>query len=164
VSLPTQRALDIDLDVPADFGNWLAGLTDGEGSFYVSVDLGRRSVMCRFSIGLRADDGGLLEEIRERLGDIGSISGFKTGNVAPMVAFYVSAQADVLKVLIPFFDRYPLRSKKKLDYALWKEAALLIGSKQHLTPDGLAQVLRLKAEMEAGRKYNGANGANGATA
>jgi len=161
VSLPTQRVLDIDLDVPADFGNWLAGLTDGEGSFLISRHPRCRSISCRFQLLLRVDDKPLVEEIKQRLGNIGSIilRKDKRENHSPGARLQVDSCADVVHVLIPLFDRYRLRSKKRRDYELWKQAALLIASDQHLTPEGRAEVLRLKAEMEAGRKYNGANGA-----
>jgi hypothetical protein len=54
-------------------------------------------------------------------------------------------------VIIPFLEDHPLRSKKKNDYKYWKEAALIVRSKYHLTKQGRKDVIELKKQMEEGR-------------
>jgi hypothetical protein len=111
------------------FGHWLAGFIDGEGSFSV-----RRAFLAdgrtvanyspRFELGLRADDGPILEKIRGTLA-IGAVYGHVTGRSGCHVRrWYVGSKADCM-VLVDFLDRYPLRSKKAADYVLWREAVQL---------------------------------------
>jgi hypothetical protein len=46
--------------------------------------------------------------------------------------------------LIKFFDQYPLIYQKKADYILFKEIALIMLRKGHLTTNGLQEIVNLK--------------------
>lgn len=54
--------------VGPEFGNWLAGFTDGEGCFTVEAYRGRASHSCSFTIALRVDDKSILDECQLRTG------------------------------------------------------------------------------------------------
>ena len=156
-----QHALDIDLDVPAAFGDFLAGLIVGEGCFVIVTNTRNQGITCRFSMELRDDDSPLIQEI-QRILRIGTIMYRERKpfasckNICPQVTFAVNAIGDVIHVLIPLLEKTTWwKSKKQQDYELWKQAAWLVYNNQHLTLAGRAEILRLKAIMEAGRKYNG---------
>jgi len=164
ISLNWQPALEIDLDISPEFGHWFAGFVDGEGCFMIRYStLGRKRIGCRFHIALRDDDSAILYEIKKTLGDIGSISrsNSRTGTRSgghhdnPQVRFAVSSIADIYHILIPLFEKYPLRSKKRRDFELWREAARLIMSEQHLHREGGQEIKRLKTKQELTRRYNG---------
>ena len=146
-----QRCLGIDLDIPDGFGHWLAGFTDGEGCFVIRFQKPKYT-KCFFSIRLRADDIDILQEIQETLG-VGQIRLSKEDGHNEVAGWQVCAIGDLIHVLIPLFEKYPLRAKKKRDFAIWSRAVRLIHTKFHLTKAGLAEVLRLKEELEEGRKY-----------
>ena len=62
-----------------------------------------------------------------------------------------------LKVIINHFDRYPLITKKLADYELFfvfflkkKQAFYLILNKQHLTKQGLQEIVMIKASINKG--------------
>jgi hypothetical protein len=121
----TEGVLSID---PA-FGHWLAGFTDGEGAFvltYTSSHKGNPHKLswpsARFEITLRADDGAILYEIRDRLGFgiINNHSATRTlrPNQNPGLRYHVWRQADTL-VLVDLFEQYPLRAKKRLQFEVW---------------------------------------------
>jgi hypothetical protein len=58
--------------------------------------------------------------------------------------FQVSSIKNV-KLIIEFFDKYPLITQKFGDYMLFKEAYNLINNKEHLTNVGLLKLIALKA-------------------
>lgn len=108
-----------------DFGNWLAGFIDGEGSFLIMpMDNGW---CCRMFLLVRRDDEPILQEIIDRTG-IGYLyrhpskkPGFPGSK--PQTTWQVTSRGDVF-ALVDLLDRYPLRAKKARDYALWREAVL----------------------------------------
>lgn len=55
-----------------------------------------------------------------------------------------------LAVLIDHFDNYPLITKKRADYELFKRALELINRQEHLTPEGLMKIVSIKASMNKG--------------
>ena len=62
----------------------------------------------------------------------------------PHVKLKVSNFSDISTKVIPFFQRYPLQAKKRLQFEQFCQAAELIKSKQHLTPEGIEQIRTLK--------------------
>ncbi len=112
------------------FGHWLSGFTDGEGCFLLRLIKGRRHFTgsARFQIGLRRDDSEILHQIRE-FWNIGNTSYYqnkhhgKGGGEINVCKFTVDALSDVLSVVIPHFERYPLRAKKQRDFIIWKQGA-----------------------------------------
>jgi hypothetical protein len=113
-----------DFDIPADFGMWLAGFIDGEGNF----DIHRQHrpsgdyYYCRFEISLRADDGGILSMLKERLGGkVYSGSSILNGKTHQKQRWELVARAECAR-LVGVLDRYPLQSKKKRDFIIWREA------------------------------------------
>ena len=70
----------------------------------------------------------------------------------PVVAFSVVKLSDILNIVIPFFDKYPLHGKKRLDYEYFGKIAYLMRDKSHLTEKGLAQVREIKSGMNFGRE------------
>jgi hypothetical protein len=63
--------------------------------------------------------------------------------------FYVSNLKDINKIIIPFFDKYPLQGTKFLDFLGWCEAAQIIQKKEHLTEPGLKNLYLLKEKVLA---------------
>jgi hypothetical protein len=55
--------------------------------------------------------------------------------------------------VIPFFDRFGfLSAKKKRDFNKFKQLALLIQEKRHLSEEGIREVLRIRSDMNDGGK------------
>ena len=128
---------------------WITGFTDGEGCFTISINrnpklkIGWR-IKQFFKISLHKKDKALLEYIQNYLG-VGNI--IKHGPQS--IQFQVQSVED-LKVIINHFDKYPLITQKRADYELFKQAVELMEQKEHLTPEGLAKIVALKASMNTG--------------
>ena len=57
--------------------------------------------------------------------------------------FTVTKVTDLIGVIIPFFDKYPLESVKSIDYICWKKCVELMGSKSHLSQEGLDHIISI---------------------
>jgi hypothetical protein len=52
-----------------------------------------------------------------------------------------------LPIVVKFFDKHPLITKKQADYLLFKLAINLVLNKEHLTVEGLNKIVAIKASM-----------------
>lgn len=59
---------------------------------------------------------------------------------------------DLANRVVPFFDRHPLRGRKRLNYELWKQAVELMERGEHLMADGMEKILAIKAKLN---RYSG---------
>jgi hypothetical protein len=148
--------LDVKL-VSDSIGSYLAGFTDGEGSFNVSFRkrgdyaLPWKVSLC-FNVSQR--DKTVLVLFQEQL---------KCGTLrtrADGVWYYeVNTYDDIVQNVIPFFDRFGfLSNKKQRDFAKFKQIAGLVGLGKHLKKDGIGEILAIRREMNDGgakrRKYS----------
>ena len=53
---------------------------------------------------------------------------------------------------IPFFDKYPIKGIKALDFSDFKLIANLMYNKKHLTEQGLSEIQSIKLNMNLFRK------------
>ncbi len=115
-----------------DFGHYLCGLTDGEAYFRLCIQAGKNPFpVASFSIHLRADDVEVLRLVHSYLncGDLYYIVRREKNpfpNARDTYRFVVSRPCDLAAVVVPHFDAFPLRAKKARDFAIWREAVLLL--------------------------------------
>ncbi len=142
------------------FGYWLAGLADGEGCFWVHRQKRGAYYAPQFKIKLRADDRPTLAFCQSVLG-IGNLyehaaTTANGRNNNPSCSWVVQSAADVDKLAV-FFQRFPLRSKKARDLAIWIRAIECVrsiprGNRWH-GPKDWTPLLAIKNELEAVRRY-----------
>lgn len=134
--------------------DYVVGLTDGEGCFYVNVNnmstyrSGVR-IQLHFHIKMQEKDRPLLESVRDVLG-CGSVylQKEKRANHCQCYRYTVSSQKDILDVVIPFFEKHPLQSvSKRHSFEVFKKIAFLVAQKKHLTPQGVQKIRELKSTM-----------------
>lgn len=122
---------------------------DGEGCFHITIakKTGYRtgySVNLSFSIGLHSKDEDLLRMIQSYFGGIGTLS------VTGSKVLWRVLSVKELTIITDHFDQYPLITKKRLDFLLFKEALQLFINKDHLTPEGLIKMASIKASINNG--------------
>jgi len=66
-----------------------------------------------------------------------------------MIKYKVNSSKD-LAIVIAHFDKYPLITQKQADFLLFKEAFSLFSRKEHLTSNGLQQIVNLRASINTG--------------
>jgi hypothetical protein len=138
-------------------GYWLAGFIDGEGCFRIHKQKRGEWYAPTFSLKLRDDDLLTLFDLAVDLG-IGCVARdtSRNGNSRPCAVWRVQSRADCL-ALAEILDRYPLRSRKARDYAVWRRAldvagALPRGNRWH-GPKDWTPLIDLKRELEQAREY-----------
>ena len=123
------------------FIQWFVGFTDAEGCFLIK--LSRNKVQPMFQIGLHIDDLPLLEYLKTKLA-CGYISSNTEENKAN---FTISSHSALQGILLPIFDSFQLNTTKYLNYLAFREVINMRTTKDHLTPEGWARILCLKASM-----------------
>jgi len=138
--------------------SWFSGLVDGEGYFHL-VRRSNGRFETEFVINLRRDDIGVLAEIHATLG-IGRlysrINDSKQRNqgiqASDRTRWRCYRIAELITVLVPLFEEYPLHSKKNRDYGIWKKAAFLKYQGAHRYLDGREILAGLVEELKVARK------------
>ena len=146
---PVPINLNVNLELNPEF---VTGFTDGEGCFHVAITENKElnlgwKVELLYTIGLHIKDRPLLEDVQDFFG-VGYIAKYKLLSNQ----FRVSKLKD-LEVVIHHFNKLPLISQKFADYELWKKVYNLMLLKQHLTANGLRQILAIKASMNLSLSY-----------
>ncbi len=139
--------------------NYLVGITDGEGCFYLNprpthIPKSKQSpVELHFYIKLKGDHLPLLKKVKESFG-CGVIyhQVEKRVNHSECFRFEINSQKDIHGVLLPFFDKYCLQSPKKNDYQIFRQVAMMVKRQEHLTEKGLEKIRILKTKMNLGAR------------
>jgi hypothetical protein len=126
-------------------GDWLAGFTDGDGSFYTllrkQADYRSRyqfqAVFDLAQLGGFTEKDGVLNlihtlwfsdlQIQQNKGnkqDRSQVDHLRLVRPLPL-----------LQYIIPLFEKYTLRSRKEIQFGLWKEGVKLLIDKKHLEPN-----------------------------
>jgi len=105
------------------------------------------NVQARVQIKMHEKDRVLIQSIQEFFGGIGYVS--KLNNTSA-VEFRVSTLKDLVGVILPHFDNYPLITKKHSDYLLFKEIVLLMLNKEHNTLEGIQKTVNIRASLNTG--------------
>ncbi len=61
--------------------------------------------------------------------------------------FRISTLKDIVNVIIPHFEKYPLKTKKYSDYMIFKQVILFMLNKVHNTLEGLQQIVNLRTSL-----------------
>lgn len=144
-------------EIDPRFGHYIAGFTDGEGSFNISVVkrkdyVGEWKIVASFNISQR--DRVILAFIKNIFG-CGTLRERSDG-----VVYYEVTNVNALNdKVIPFFNRFNfLSANKKKNFSIFTKVIELMNRKEHLNPKGLRQILELRETLNEGRgrkrKYN----------
>jgi len=61
--------------------------------------------------------------------------------------YCVRSRSDLIQTIIPFFNRYPLRTSKQDDFLKFVECLRRVEAKSHLTPKGLIEIVEIAENM-----------------
>ena len=109
---------------------WFVGFADAESCFFINIKAGIKAtyiVSLVFSLCQHSRDSSLFDRFSELLGCGKKYEESKK----PVVRFRLENFPNIVRVLIPFFIKYPLLSAKRLDFEDFCRAAALINNKGH---------------------------------
>lgn len=107
---------------------YITGFCDGEAAFTYSRSGGAFNIY--FAIRQREDNRNIVERIQSYFGFVGRIyvgkESLPTANsgFTKSTAYYRVARVNDLRVIIQHFDKYPLQSKKREAYLVWRQMVM----------------------------------------
>lgn len=133
---------------------YVTGFSDAESTFYLNVtkiSTNKTGLHLKpgFKIELYIRDVLILKSIHSFFG-VGNLRSLYTKNRNPVAIYCVESINDLANVIIPHFDKYPLLSKKRVDFELLKKIVMEMRNKQHLTIDGINKILCIRASLNKG--------------
>lgn len=147
-------------DPPVITEEWLSGFCDGEASLNIAGHGGL--LQPRFRLNQRDDDGDLVRAIRAFLG-VGGLhvkSYRKQPGAHPQLALTVVGKD--CRRLVEIFDVHPLRSKKRFEYPIWREAVMFYSAHPatrwtpHIVAERHSVMSAAKERLQSERVYRGA--------
>lgn len=103
-----------------NFDEWLVGLTDGDGTFHISIITrnNNKNVVFIFKISQSEYNSQLVYYLKKEMG-VGRISISKG-----MISYVISNHKDLLEKVLPIFDKYTLLTSKEFSYLKFRESPL----------------------------------------
>ncbi len=136
--------------IASDIGYYISGFVDGEGSFNISIrkhpgyKLGWKTSLT-FNVSQKGAQS--LELLKNT---------FQCGYVRKRwdnIHYYEIVEFEkIISRVIPFFEKFKLRSEKGKDFLIFRNVAELMKNGEHLTINGIIKILELRKPMNYGGK------------
>lgn len=131
---------------------FITGFTDAEASFMVVFQKSSKAkngffITTRFKISLHVRDIEILEKFKVYFG-VGSLQ--SSGKGRNSVDFVVKSREELIERVLPHFDKYPLITKKRIDYELFKRIIIMMDKKEHLSRSGFEEIVRIRSSLNLG--------------
>ncbi|MFH1841440.1 MAG: LAGLIDADG family homing endonuclease [Candidatus Nealsonbacteria bacterium] len=135
--------------------DYIIGLTDGEGSFtsYIRPPNKRHKaksyrIECHYYVKLREDDLLLLKKVNQFF-YCGRISFQKDNrpNHKNCYRFEITNLKDLKEIIIPFFKKNRLQSKRIKDFNLFCKIVEAVSDKKHFDKLGFRKIQQWKSQM-----------------
>ena len=135
---------------------YVAGFVDGEGSFHNAVQRSEFvrvgvQVIPEFHVSQNRERASILNLIQDVLG-CGYIKANHPGNNRDRtMVLVVRNRQDLAERVVPFFERFPLRSSKQQEFQVFAAVIQAMQRGEHLTKKGMTQILRRAFAMNGAR-------------
>ena len=128
---------------------WIVGFVDGEGCFRVGINKNESmklgvQVLPEFIIVQHERDEQLLHGLKDYFG-----CGVVRKNHGTRLAYRVRGQKNLRDKIIPFFEKHKLKTRKRVDFEKFRKVILLIEKEEHLNPEGLEKIRKIKTRMNS---------------
>ena len=132
---------------------WVVGFVDGEGCFSVGVFRNRIlkngwQVFPEFVVTQGEKSLTALEELQKFFGCGKIFINTRYDNHRePLYRYCVRSTKDIRGKIIPFFEKYPLRTAKQSDFERFIEILEMMGQKVHHTASGMKMIAKIAEQM-----------------
>ena len=126
---------------------WIVGFVDGEGCFHVSVNRNKEmsqgyQVLPEFTVVQHKRDIQVLYALKAYFG-----CGVVRKNHGDRMAYRVRELKHLMEIIIPFFEKHSLKTKKRVDFQKFRKVLLKMQKDEHLTSAGIEEIRNLKKQM-----------------
>jgi len=127
--------------------DWIVGFVDGEGCFHVSINKNEElrfnyQILPELTVVQHESDLNLLHTLRSVMG-----CGVVRRNHGDRYCWRVRKLDNLSKIIIPFFEKHPLKSKKAVAFKKFAHIVRLMQKKEHLTKDGFNRIVKTALSM-----------------
>lgn len=131
---------------------WIVGFVDGEGCFYIGINSQPEmksgfQVLPEFTVVQHERDVQLLHALKAYFG-----CGVVRQNNGDRMCYRVRSIDHLATVIVPFFEKHSLKSRKNVDFAKFRQVVRMMVKDEHLTPEGIAKIREIAAQMNTGRE------------
>ena len=128
----------------------MVGFVDGEGCFFVGINphpemTSGFQVLPEFTVVQHQRDIQLLHALKQFFG-----CGVVRRNHGERMAYRVRSLDHLNLQIIPFFDKHPLKSRKRVDFAKFRRILQLMTKKEHLESEGIEKIRAIAKMMNTG--------------
>lgn len=136
---------------------WVAGFVDGEGCFYVKTSKIKKGLGIAYKVNVYFN---ISQHKRDIALLLNLVTFFNCGLVETVVtrptqsSYVVYKYSDIFSKIIPFFETYPLKGKKLLDFYDFKKIANMTEKNNKYDENShlLKEIKRIKKNMNRNRK------------
>lgn len=139
-------------------GHYIAGFVDGEGSFHIAfqkradLKFGWQAVP-EFHINQNFTSCKVLEAIKKQL-QCGYIkANDAAGKRDKTLVYVVRDRKDLIQKVIPFFERFRLRTEKRRDFELFRRIVHMMEHNDHMKIEGFKRIVQFAYSMNADGLY-----------
>ena len=130
---------------------WIVGFVDGEGCFHISINqhpemTAGYQVLPEFTVVQHQRDVQVLHAMKAYFG-----CGVVRSNHGDRMAYRVRGFEHLTRKIVPFFEKYSLRTQKRFDFLKFRQVVLKIQSGDHLTAQGIEEIRVIKEQMNRGK-------------
>ena len=126
---------------------WVTGFVDGAGCFHVAINpqpemtVGYQ-VLPEFTVVQHERDVQVLQALKTYFG-----CGVVRTNHGDRMAYRVRGKEHLLQIIIPFFEKHSLKSKKHVDFLKFRDVLLMMERGEHLTEEGITKIREIASQM-----------------
>ena len=126
---------------------WIVGFVDGEGCFHVGVNphpemAAGFQVLPEFTVVQHERDVQVLHALKAYFG-----CGVVRRNNGDRMAYRVRGHGHLSKHIVPFFERHPLKTRKRVDFIKFRDVVGLMDRGEHLSRDGVDRIRAIATQM-----------------
>lgn len=130
---------------------WITGFVDGEGCFFIGINADPEmgagvQVLPEFTVVQHERDVQLLYALKAHFG-----CGVVRKSPGDRMAYRVRGKEHLLRYIVPFFVKHPLKSRKRADFERFRRILLLMDAGDHLSAEGVAEIRRVADGMNRGQ-------------
>ena len=126
---------------------WIVGFVDGEGCFHVGINPHSEmpagaQVLPEFTVVQHERDIQVLHALKAYFG-----CGVVRKNHGERMAYRVRGHEHLSKNIVPFFEKHPLKTRKRVDFIKFREIVNLMSRGEHLSSEGVEKIRAVAEQM-----------------